>query len=152
MDEQPFVEVALKVFNYQALNNPVYGKYLEHLQVHPAEIQRLEDIPCLPISLFKYHSVVTDQFTPEKVFMSSGTTQKLRSKHLVRDLNFYLSTAQHIFESVYGPLEQFNLIALLPNYLEQGQSSLIAMIDHFIKATNSPHSGFYLDQLKITTG
>jgi hypothetical protein len=36
------------------------------------------------------------------------------------------------------------LLALLPSYLERNGSSLIEMINHFIKKSGSPHSGFYL--------
>ena len=146
-DEQPFVEVALKVFNYQAQHNPVYKDFLGRIGVSPHQVSSLQDIPFLPISLFKHKQIVTGKFQPQKVFQSSGTTQQVRSQHLVRDLGFYLKTAQRIFEHYYGPLEQFNLIALLPNYVQQGQSSLVAMVDHFIKATKSRYSGFYLNDM-----
>jgi hypothetical protein len=35
-------------------------------------------------------------------------------------------------------------MALLPDYLERNGSSLISMVDYFIKRTKSSHSGFYL--------
>ena len=37
-----------------------------------------------------------------------------------------------------------HLIAVLPGYTERPDSSLVAMVDHFIKLTGSPHSGFCL--------
>jgi len=39
-------------------------------------------------------------------------------------------------------------MALLPSYLERQGSSLIAMMDHFIKLSGSPGSGFYLNNVE----
>ncbi|WP_245986125.1 long-chain-fatty-acid--protein ligase [Marinoscillum furvescens] len=50
-----------------------------------------------------------------------------------------------IFESHYYPLKDVEILALLPSYQEQGNSSLISMVDHFI--SNSRHeSRYYLHQ------
>jgi hypothetical protein len=56
----------------------------------------------------------------------------------------YCLYAQKIFEQVFGSLQQYHLLALLPSYLERGNSSLVAMIHHFIRQTGSESSGFYL--------
>jgi hypothetical protein len=65
----------------------------------------------------------------------------------VADLNFYLKNAELIFEEFYGPLTDFVFLALLPSYLEQGNSSLVAMVDYFIKRSGQTEKGFYLYQL-----
>ncbi|MGV3538340.1 MAG: acyl transferase [Rufibacter sp.] len=67
-----------------------------------------------------------------------------RSQHLVQDAQFYRQHAQQLFEEEYGPLEGCVVLALLPSYLEQGNSSLVMMIDHFIQATGQQEEGFYL--------
>jgi hypothetical protein len=66
------------------------------------------------------------------------------SQHPVFDLKFYAETSVAIFQKFYGSLDQFHFLALLPSYLERTGSSLIYMIDHFIKSDSSGHSGFYL--------
>ena len=134
---------ALEVFAYQYFHNPTYQIYCQHLGKSPDNVHSLQDIPFLPIEFFKTHQVMTGQWEPEKVFMSSGTTGMQRSEHHVRDLSFYHQIAQVIFESHYGPLPSIEIMALLPSYLEQGDSSLISMVDHFMRHSH-PSSAYYL--------
>ena len=86
---------------------------------------------------------MTGTFNPELCFQSSGTTESGRSRHFVRDRNIYETVATRIFQNSYGPLEDFTILALLPSYLEQGDSSLIHMIRLFILKTKDKSSGFY---------
>ena len=53
-----------------------------------------------------------------------------------------------MFSLFYGNIEDYVLLALLPSYLEREDSSLVYMVDHLIKDTNDPESGFYLNDLK----
>jgi hypothetical protein len=139
-----FSQTALALFRYQALHNPVYRDYLQHLGVQPQEVSQLEEIPFLPIEFFKTHEVKTGEFVPEVTFYSSGTTQMSRSRHLVASLDWYTQTTKRIFEHYYGPLTDYGLLALLPSYLEQGGSSLVSMVDYFIKESGQQEEGFYL--------
>jgi hypothetical protein len=66
------------------------------------------------------------------------------SIHPVLDLQFYLHHSQQCFEHFFGPLTDYHFFALLPSYLEREGSSLIAMMDYFIKNSASSVSGFYL--------
>ncbi|TXK45288.1 acyl transferase [Pontibacter qinzhouensis] len=145
-----FEEVALALFRYQAQHNQVYREYLQYLRTEPEQVKRLEEIPYLPIEFFKTHRVVTGSFEPEAVFYSSGTTQSTQSQHEVANLVWYEQISKQIFETFYGALQDFVVLALLPSYLEQGGSSLVAMVDYFIKQTGQNEAGFYLhnhDQL-----
>ena len=112
----------------------------------PAPVS-VEEIPFLPISFFKNHVVRTGEWTPETVFESSGTTGVVTSRHFVRDPALYKDHALRIFESFYGSITGFHVLALLPSYLERQGSSLVMMADHFIRESQSPHSGFYLNNL-----
>jgi hypothetical protein len=47
----------------------------------------------------------------------------------------------------YGPLTDYLFLALLPSYLEQGHSSLVAMVDAFMRASGQPEPGFFLHDL-----
>jgi len=140
-----FEDIALELFRFQAKHNPVYGSYLEHLRCKPADIRSINEIPFLPISFFKTHSVKTGEWMPETAYTSSGTTASTTSKHLVYDTSFYLSLSQRIFTDFFSDPTSFHFLALLPSYLERQGSSLIAMMDHFIRQSDSPHSGFYLN-------
>lgn len=144
LNEGNFEDIALKLFQFQALHNPVYHSYLQFLKIDPKKVNSITQIPFLPISLFKTHSIKTNDWQSEATFLSSGTTAQNRSRHEVWSMSFYLKHARKTFESQFGSLSDYHIVALLPSYLERQGSSLIAMVDHFIKATHSAESGFYL--------
>ncbi|ELR69562.1 Long-chain-fatty-acid--luciferin-component ligase [Fulvivirga imtechensis AK7] len=153
VNKSNFDELALNIFQYQAVANPVYRSYIENLGINPTHVKEVKQIPFLPISFFKTQQVTTGSWAAEAVFESSGTTGQVTSKHFVKDKQFYLKNAHYIFRYYYGDLSQFHILALLPSYLERVNSSLVMMAEHFIELTGSSYSGFYLnnhDQLLET--
>jgi hypothetical protein len=64
---------------------------------------------------------------------------------LVLNTEIYEISAKKTFENTFGLLSEMIVLALLPNYNEQGQTSLIYKVDYFVKQTRDEHSGFYLD-------
>ena len=144
INDQSFDDIALQLFRFQAKDNPVYSSYLQHLHVDPFSIQSISQIPFLPISFFKTHSVVTGKWNQETVFTSSGTTGVATSKHFVHSLAFYQQHSEKLFQEIFGPLTDYHILALLPSYLEREGSSLVYMVDYFIRKSDSVHSGFYL--------
>ena len=141
-----FEEMALELFAYQAENNPVYNQYIQARRITINEIIALEQIPFLPISFFKNHSIKTMEWESEHIFKSSGTTGTTTSKHHVRSLENYVQNTIRIFESNYGDIKNYHFLALLPSYLERNNSSLVFMMDHFIAESGSKFSQFYLNQ------
>jgi phenylacetate-coenzyme A ligase PaaK-like adenylate-forming protein len=144
LNEESFDNIALSVFRHQAQHNDLYKRYIALLGIDPLTISKVEDIPFLPISFFKSHAIRTGNWNPETEFRSSGTTGMVRSRHLIRDLKFYLENAERCFVHFFGSLQQYHFLALLPSYLERNDSSLVAMMGHFIARSRSPKSGFYL--------
>jgi Acyl-protein synthetase, LuxE len=145
VNDKNFEDIALRLFRFQAEENPVYKEFLTHLGCDPAKISRLEEIPFLPISFFKTHAVKTGGGKAEIVFTSSGTTGMTTSRHEVPRLSFYLSNSKKAFTYFFGPIKDYHILALLPSYLEREGSSLVAMADYFIARSQSPYSGFYLN-------
>ncbi|NQZ78011.1 MAG: acyl transferase, partial [Ekhidna sp.] len=137
-----FEDSSLAVFDYQYHQCDIYQKYCNFLKRKPSEVKSILEIPFLPIEFFKYHQVKSGNWKEQVIFKSSGTTKTGRSTHHVRDTAFYHSVAAHIFKRHFGSTQDLKIIALLPSYLEQGDSSLISMVDHFISKSKSP-SGFY---------
>jgi hypothetical protein len=80
----------------------------------------------------------------EKVFYSSGTSKKIRSKHYISRIELYEKSFLTNFIHNYGKPEEYNIIGLLPNYLENSNSSLIYMVEKLIKFSKSNNSGFYM--------
>lgn len=143
--EEDFARKALLVFRYQVAKIPVYQKFVDFLGVNPDAVTSLTDIPFLPISVFKNHQVLEQNATFEAVFKSSGTTGEQRSAHYVQHLDKYQESFTHGFSYFYGDLKEYTILALLPSYLEQGESSLVYMVDQLIRDTRNQDSGFYLD-------
>tara|TARA_Y100000782_G_scaffold115587_1_gene160884 strand:+ start:8198 stop:9196 length:999 start_codon:yes stop_codon:yes gene_type:complete len=142
-----FNSVALAVFNYQAQNVPVYKQFLKLLNIDPLTITQVEDIPFLPISLFKTQRIISADAKEEITFLSSGTTGMSQSQHLIQKLALYEASFLKAFEQFYGAVDQYHILALLPSYLEREGSSLIYMVDALIKKSNSAHSNYYLHNL-----
>ncbi len=144
INDANFDQIALELFHFQALNNNVYAQYLKARKISHSNIKAIRDIPFLPISFFKSKEIKTASWQEEGIFQSSGTTGEQTSRHFVRHVSEYLENAQNCFEQFYGPLNQYHFFALLPSYLERENSSLVVMMDHFIKRSESKFSGFYL--------
>ncbi|HEX6171984.1 MAG TPA: acyl transferase, partial [Chitinophagaceae bacterium] len=113
----------------------------------------IEKIPFLPISFFRTDEIKTGKFNAEVIFKSSGTTQTINSQHYIKDVSIYVQSFTTAFEKIYGELKDWCILGLLPSYLEKGDSSLVYMVESFIKQSQHAQSGFYLydlDKLKET--
>ncbi|MFT5777440.1 MAG: hypothetical protein ACI837_000372 [Crocinitomicaceae bacterium] len=139
-----FERSALEVFHYQAEHCAVYREYIQQLNWKTPT--NIAEIPFLPISFFKTHLVQTNEFEPEIVFKSSGTGGA-RSTHYVKDLDIYERAFRSIYSQFIGPPEDQVILALLPNYIEQGESSLVYMVNDLIAQSGNSLSGFMLDDL-----
>ena len=147
--EEDFKKICFEIFKYQVKYNPIYSAYCEII-LKGKNPNKLTDIPFLPISFFKEEQIICQGQKIEEIFLSSGTTGN-QSKHLVSDLSIYKKSFRKSFELFYGDITDYCILSLLPNYREREGSSLIYMVDDFIKNSKHPDSGFYLnDHKKIT--
>lgn len=142
-NEDDFEKLSLDIFSFQYERNKVYKEWCELMKKDPSNVKALYDIPFLPISFFKTHKVVSFQEKPVHFFKSSGTTGKNTSNHFIYSLEIYEKSFTKCFEQFFSKTEEYCFIALLPNYLEQGNSSLIYMIEHLIRQSKYKESGFY---------
>ena len=142
-----FTQITLNVFKHQFKNNKVYRSFCDLLYIHPSDVKTIEQIPFLPIQFFKSKKILSSSDEIKETFTSSGTTGSTTSKHFVTDLSWYETSYLKGFQHFYGAIENYVVLALLPNYLERKGSSLVYMVDDLIKKSNHPHSGFYLNNL-----
>lgn len=145
--EDQFNEVALKIFKHQFNNNPVYRSFCDLLYIHSSDVKSIEEIPFLPIQFFKTKQVLSSEEKIKISFSSSGTTGNITSKHHVTDLTYYQNSYIKGFEHFYGRINDYIILALLPNYLEREGSSLVYMVNDLIKKSNHNESGFYLNDI-----
>jgi phenylacetate-coenzyme A ligase PaaK-like adenylate-forming protein len=145
--DESFEKTALEVFRFQYENNSIYRSFVNSLgKVNPTSIT---DIPFLPIGFFKTHSVIS--CNPENIeltFLSSGTTDSTRSKHLIHSASIYEKSFEASYRKFIGKPEKQVILGLLPNYIEQGNSSLVYMVDKLIHLSQSNLSGFMLNDLE----
>lgn len=142
--DEEFEHIALEVFDYQYNHVPVYKAYVD--QLGHAKPTKLNEIPFLPIAFFKSTRVCSSD-SEELVFKSSGTGGD-RSTHYVVKASMYERSFNSIYDTLIGNPEDQVILALLPNYLEQGESSLVYMVDHLIQRSNNPLSDFVLNDLQ----
>ena len=146
-DNFNFEEIALELFKFQYTHNLVYRQFTDYLKINIRKVQSVQQIPFLPIELFKTHNIIVNNVETKKIFESSGTTGQITSRHLVADLDLYTQSFEECFKQFYGNIEDWTILALLPSYLERDTSSLVFMVDDLIKKSNNKSSGFYLNNL-----
>ncbi|MBT4232492.1 MAG: acyl transferase [Flavobacteriaceae bacterium] len=141
-----FNQKAIEIFNFQYNNNSVYSQYCKLINVNAKSIKKIKDIPFLPIQFFKNYTVSSYNKHTHS-FKSSGTGGK-RSVHHIKDINIYIESFTQCFEENFGSINNTVFLGLLPSYIEQGNSSLIYMVDYLIQKSNRKESGFYLNDYK----
>jgi hypothetical protein len=140
-----FEERALALFHHQYEHVSVYRSYVDLIK--RGNPQSLNEIPFLPISFFKTTRIVDQEV--EKVdlhFKSSGTGNSGRSQHFVQDKQWYDDSFLLGFTHFFGPVQDYVVLALLPNYVDQGASSLVYMVNALIQQSGQDLSGFLLNE------
>ncbi len=131
-----FESLSNELWQYQRVQNPIMRRFLDLLGT--------EEKTFMPISFFKEHDMKCGgDWSPVATFESSGTTGQIPSRHHILDMNIYRQAALegffHFFER-----KSYRILALLPSYLERGNSSLVQMVKLWIDEFGLPGSGFYL--------
>ncbi len=139
-----FNDFAMKTFHFQYRSNLIYKKYCDLIGINLDRVNSIEDIPYLPIIFFKKNKIKSFKGKSKLYFTSSGTTSKNLSTHHLNKIENYKESFNRCFKSFYGPLSDLTILALLPSYLKQKNSSLIFMMNELINETKKKESGFYL--------
>lgn len=146
--DQSVVTKRRQLWQYQYENNPIVRQFADAAgsEVLAAAKPLLgHDAAFLPIRIFKDHVVLTPPAGPEAVFCfeSSGTSGAATSRHYVRNAALYQHTSLQGYDHAFGS-EKRVILALLPHYLERGNSSLVQMVRFWIEHRGLPGSGFFL--------
>ena len=144
-----FERYALQIFRWQAKYNKVYSDFLKLINKKVETVHSIQEIPFLPIAFFKNHQVVSGSTSTKLVFKSSGTTNANRSVHYLTNPGIYLDSFSKSYRMHVGDPKDHVIVALLPNYIEQGDSSLVYMVNELIRQTNNHLSQFVLSNLSM---
>jgi len=142
----PFEKRALQVYQYQYNHVDVYKEFCDQLHRTPTTVSHIEQIPFLPVEMFKFHRIVADNAPAETIFRSSGTTGQTPSQHLVKSTSLYKTSILNGFHTFFGNPAEYCFLALLPSYLERQDASLVYMAKTLMNASAHPYNGFYLHE------
>lgn len=148
-NEDDFKKVTLDIFRFQAKNNKTYSNYLELLKINATFIERIQDIPFLPIEFFKSNDIISVNEKPQLYFESSGTTAQTKSRHYIADPDLYRQSLLNGFKLVYGNPADYVFLALLPSYMENLHSSLIYMVNVLMEASGSSLNGYFKNDYDV---
>lgn len=146
INAENFEDIALEVFHYQYENNAIYRQFTDALKTDIAAVRHVSQVPFLPISFFKTHTVVAGHGNPALTFESSGTTGDIPSRHYVLDEAVYTESLLRGFNEFYGSPGDYAILALLPSYLERQNASLVHMAKVLMEKSGHPACGFYLNE------
>jgi phenylacetate-coenzyme A ligase PaaK-like adenylate-forming protein len=142
---ESFEELAIRIFRFQFETVAVYREFATRLGRVPGKVNRLAEIPFLPITFFRDHEVISGGKSPTGlVFSSSGTTGVLPGRHFVKDAAIYRESFHRGFSDFYGDPGRYRFLVLLPGYLERQGSSLVYMMEQLVGETSANGSGFFL--------
>ena len=105
--ESEFNDYALKLFHYQHKNNKIYNQYIKLINCETKTITHYSDIPFLPIELFRTKKIVSVEKKHQNVFFSSGTTNQVKSKHYIVNIEIYKKSILKTFELFLGSAKEF---------------------------------------------
>jgi len=150
INREHFKRLALDLFRYQHAHNALYRQYCDMIGCKASAVTELIQIPFLPISFFKSQRVQTGTWEQaDLIFESSGTTGEIPSRHYVRNVALYECSLLRGFIEVFGAVEDWTILALLPSYLERKNASLVHMAKTLMKFSNQEHNGFYLNEWEL---
>ena len=152
INDTNFLCLANSIFQYQKSHNQVYKFWVHQLKKSDLNFDSICEFPFLPISAFKTNKVVCnyDDALFYKIFKSSGTTQgeHNRSQHFVSDLKIYEISILLSFHKFIGKIQSRPILALLPSYIENSDSSLIYMVNYLMQLSQHPRNRFYNKNFK----
>jgi len=150
-DPLEFNALCIDLFHYQYSCNPVYQQFVDGLARDTRDVHHYSQIPFLPVSFFRTHRVSCTATEEAVVFESSGTTGTQPGRHYISDFKLYEESFSRGFHRFFGPVSRYCIFALLPSYLERGNSSLVYMVERLRWKSDQDFGGFYLhetEQLK----
>jgi hypothetical protein len=136
-----FDSIALQLFEIHYQHNETYNKYCNFLNRNPRNVLKIDDIPLLPVDIFKTQPIFLNDLPIEAIFETSGTTANNRGKHYVPFMRVYQQSLLKSFEKFFSSPQNYKFAFLLPNYLEQPNSSLVYMAN--VLANKSQEAIFF---------
>jgi len=108
----------------------------------------VDQLPFLPVEFFKKHRISCYPEKYELEFTSSSTSGIIPGKHFIHKSEIYNQSILNGFTHFFGNPEKFNILALLPSYLDRKDASLVYMVSQLINKSSGSKNRFYLHDYK----
>ena len=138
-----FLERAGLVLDFQREHNPVYSSFLNTLGFR-GEVSShtpTDEIPLIPVRVFKEAAVKSFTGEEDLLFKSSGTGSMITSNHFVKERRLYEKAIEAEFYRHF-PKKNTSIFCYTPGYSENPNSSLIWMLNHLIENDRTGISQF----------
>ena len=144
--EGRFSEAALLLFRYQFDRNPRYRQFCLSQNKTPELVQRWEEIPPLPVMAFRLTDLSCRPLSGAvRVFQSSGTTGKEKSRHALFDLELSRAAIlSHFGKHLLPEGKRLRMAILSPSPEEAPNSSLSHMMEAVRDAFGTGESRYYI--------
>ncbi|MFY9269591.1 MAG: hypothetical protein WAO55_07575 [Candidatus Manganitrophaceae bacterium] len=147
VSEKRFNEAALLLFRHQFDHNPRYRQFCVSHDKNPEGIQSWEEIPPLPVMAFKLAEISCRPLNEAiRVFQSSGTTGREKSRHALFDLDLSKEAIlPHFSRHLVPEGRPIRMAILTPSPEEAPDSSLSHMMGVVRAAFGTEESRHYLE-------
>jgi hypothetical protein len=145
----------MDLFHRQRKALPSFGRWVNAVRPQADGIRYPDQLVFMPVDAFKHEDLYWGVTRPTTRFLSSGTgalerggqdshlKEVQRSRHwMAFDSDVMARAMRHAFNCL-GNFRNYNLLALLPSYMDRGDSSLLAMLQYFMDHGTMNFGGFY---------
>jgi hypothetical protein len=140
-DKDKFEAVALKLYEYQRSQNPVYARYCEFLK-GSRPVDSWKKIPAVPQQAFKYSELRSfPAIQTGAEFRTSGTTGEGFGRHFLASLRLYRAAVEegwHHFRLPHNPF------VLLMQHPENAPFSSLSRMGGIL--SNDQHEAFFINR------
>ena len=130
-----FEDLALAIFAHQFAHCAPYRDFATRRGASPETVTDWRAVPPVPIVAFKHADLTCG--VPQRIFLSSGTTQgaAARSRHLLPDVRLYRASAlAGLRRFLFPDVARMRVVSLIPPIEEMPDSSLAQMVAWALEA------------------
>ncbi len=147
LDDEPFGELALRVFAHQFEHNEAYRAYCERRGARPDSVTSWRGVPAVPTAAFKEVDLVAGPAGGgERLFRTSGTTRgrERRGRHIVLDPSLYDASLEAGFRTFVLPDgASLPILSLVPSPDELRDSSLSYMAGRLMTSLSGSEGDWF---------
>jgi hypothetical protein len=144
-----FDQVALRVFAHQYERCQPFRAFCDRRGARPDKVRWWKDVPPLPVDAFKRSKIYCGDGEPEKVFLTSGTTNgpEMRGKHHFGSMDLMREGERETFKRVLLPeVDEIRLLMLAAPPEVAPASVMVWYLATAIELFGRPGSSFFVDQ------